>query len=76
MGIFAPAATPRTIVERLNAVFAAVVRDPVFSEKFLAVQAFEPVGDSVDAFAAFVQADRAMAKRVVQATGIRMEEGQ
>lgn len=76
VGIFAPAVTPRPLVERLNAVFAAVVKDPAFSEKFLAVQAFEPVGDSVDAFAAFVQADRAMAKRVVQTTGIRMEEGQ
>lgn len=76
VGIFAPAATPRANVERLNAVFAAVVKDPAFAEKFLAVQLFEPVGDSVDAFASFVQADRAMARRVVQATGIRMEEGQ
>lgn len=73
VGIFVPAATPRAVVERLNKTFASVVKDAEFSEKFLAMQAFEPVGDSADAFAAFVQADRAVAKRVVQATGIKME---
>ncbi|MDB5965433.1 MAG: LacI family transcriptional regulator [Polaromonas sp.] len=75
VGVFVPAATPRTAVDRLNKALAAVVREPEFSEKFLAMQAFEPVGDSPDAFAAFVQADRAVARRVVQATGIQMEQG-
>ena len=75
VGIFVPAATPRAVVDRLNKTFASVVKESEFSEKFLAMQAFEPVGDSVDAFAAFVQADRAVAKRVVQATGITMEQG-
>ncbi len=75
VGVFAPAATPRVAVDRLNAVFAAAVREPGFADKVLALQAFDPIGDTPDAFAAFVQADRAVARRVVQATGIKMEEG-
>ena len=73
VGIFVPAGTPRPVVTRLNTALASVVKDPEFSEKFLSLQAYEPVGDSVDSFAAFVKADRAVAKRVVQATGIKAE---
>ena len=76
VGIFVPAGTPRAAVDRLNAALVATVKDPAFIEKFLAIQAFEPVGDSPEAFAAFVRADRAMAKQVVQATGIKMDEDQ
>jgi tripartite-type tricarboxylate transporter receptor subunit TctC len=74
VGIFAPAGTPRPIVDRLNAEFAAAVRDPAFVEKFLAVQAFEPVGDSPASFAAYARRDREMARKVVQATGMRMDD--
>lgn len=73
VGVFAPAGTPRAIVDRLNTAFGGVVRDPAFREKFLAVQAFEPIGDTPEAFAAFARADREVARRVVQATGIRAE---
>ena len=55
--------------------FSAVVKDAAFAEKVLALQAFEPVGDTPEAFAAFIQADRNIARRVVQTTGIKMDEG-
>ena len=75
VGFFAPAGTPRPAIDRLNAAFSAVVKDAAFVEKVLALQAFEPVGDTPEAFAAFIQADRTIARRVVQTTGIKIDEG-
>ncbi len=73
VGLFAPTGTPRPIVDRLNAAFAATVKDAAFRDRYLAVQGFEPVGDSPESFAAMVAADREVARKVVQATGIRAD---
>ncbi len=73
VGLFAPAGTPRTAIDRLHNAFAATVKDPAFRDRYLAVQAFDPVGDSPEAFAAMVAADREVARKVVQATGIRAD---
>ncbi|HMH17018.1 MAG TPA: tripartite tricarboxylate transporter substrate binding protein [Burkholderiales bacterium] len=72
-GIFAPARTPKEIVDRLNAEFVKALRNPRFEEQFLKVQAFDAVGNSPDEFVRFLKADRAHAKEVVARTGIRLE---
>jgi tripartite-type tricarboxylate transporter receptor subunit TctC len=71
-GVFAPAQTPRAIVERLNTEFLKALHAPRF-EEFLKAQAFDPVGNSPEAFAEFLKADRANAMQVIERTGIRLE---
>lgn len=58
----------------MNEAFVQAVRSPRFQEQVLNVQAFDAVGSSPPEFADFLRADRAHAKRVVQMTGIRLED--
>jgi tripartite-type tricarboxylate transporter receptor subunit TctC len=71
-GVFAPALTPKPIVARLNAEFVKALRQPRF-EEFLKAQAFDAVGNTPEAFAEFLKADRANAMRVIARTGIRLD---
>jgi tripartite-type tricarboxylate transporter receptor subunit TctC len=69
-GVFAPAATPPAVLEKLAAEFAKALRTPKIQD-FLAAQTLRPVGNSPAEFAEFVKADRANAQRVFQSMGIR-----
>lgn len=71
-GFLAPAKTPRAIINRLNAESAATVN----AEKMrglLAANGAEGVGNSPEAFSAFVQAQIAKWTKVVRAAGIQAE---
>ena len=72
-GLFAPARTPATVIDRLHAEFVKALHNPNFQEKFLKVQAYDAVGNSPAEFAEFIKADRAFASRIVKLTGIRPE---
>ena len=76
-GLFAPAGTPVDIVRRLNAEVARnLLNNPVLQERFLASQglgAESPVGESPEAFEAFLKADREYFAKVIKTTGIRLE---
>jgi len=71
-GVFAPALVPKPVVARLNAEFVKALHQPRF-EEFLKAQAFDAVGNTPEAFAEFLKADRANAMRVIARTGIRLE---
>jgi len=73
-GVFAPARTPKAVVDRLNAEFVKALRQPRFEEQFLKIQVFDAVGNSPAEFADFLKADRANAKEVIAKTGIRLED--
>ena len=62
-GILAPAGTPRDIVNRLNAKIAAALED-LETRALLERQAMQIVGNSPDAFAAFIKQDIATWKDV------------
>lgn len=73
-GMFAPAGTPREIVERLNAVAAKTLADPEFRAKFLTsqgVEFFPPAGGTAEQFGAFLKAERGMAEKVVKMAGVK-----
>ena len=55
-GLFAPAGTPREIVEKINVEVATILADPQFREKFLAPQMFEPMASSPEGFADYIKA--------------------
>ncbi len=69
-GIFAPAGTPKPIVDRLNAAIVAVESKPDFQQKFLINRGLTPVLESADAFSKELVADRAEGRAVVKASGL------
>ena len=72
MGIVAPAATPKPIIERLNREFAAALRDPGVVEKMRA-QFMEPVGNSPAEFAAFMQEELKRWTPVIKRSGASVD---
>ena len=70
--VLAPAGTPDEIVKRLNAAIVKIVRTPDISEK-LAAQGAEPVGDSPEQFAKYLQAEVAKWAKVVKASGAKLD---
>ena len=71
-GVLAPAATPKAIVDRLNAEFVAVVRLPEMRERFLADGA-EPVGNTSAEFAAFLKTDLERWSKVIKMAGAKID---
>jgi tripartite-type tricarboxylate transporter receptor subunit TctC len=71
-GLFAPAGTPREAVNRLAAEIAKILRAPDLKERFF-IQGAEPVGNPPEVFAAFVGAEIARWKKVVEFSGARAD---
>ena len=69
-GIFAPAGTPKPIIDRLNKMIASVGTKPEFEQKFLIARGLTPVFDPADDFAKGLVADRAEGLAVVKASGL------
>lgn len=71
-GILAPARTPPAVVQKLNAEFVKALADPATRE-LLEKQAMQTVGNSPEAFAAFIQKDIATWKAVAAAASVTVE---
>jgi tripartite-type tricarboxylate transporter receptor subunit TctC len=75
-GMFAPAATPRDIVQRLNAEVAKLLRVPQFKDKFLTAQGIEingPAGGSTEDFARYIRQEREMYANMVKVVGLKAD---
>ena len=71
-GVFAPAGTPKAIVDRLGRDIAAIVAMPDVQEK-LRTLGVEPDGRASEAFAAFQRTEIAKWGKVIQDAGIQAE---
>lgn len=72
-GLFAPAGTPDTIVDRLNAEIQRILGEPQFRAAILEPQFFEPMTGSPRDFAAFVKTDTAKWQRVIRTANVKVE---
>jgi len=72
VGIFAPARTPRPVVERLHKELAAVLRSDFVRERY-ATLGIEPVGNSPAEFGEQVKADLARWAPVVKAANVKVD---
>jgi tripartite-type tricarboxylate transporter receptor subunit TctC len=72
VGIFAPAKTPRAVVDRLQRELAAILATPEVRERY-AVLGIEPVGNTSEQFAEQIRADLAKWEKVVKQANIRAE---
>jgi tripartite-type tricarboxylate transporter receptor subunit TctC len=71
-GIFAPANTPKDIVDRLQKETARIVQSPEVKERFSAEGA-EAVGNSPAEFSAFVKTEYVRFEKVVKDAGVVLE---
>ena len=71
-GIFAPARTPKPIVDKLSADINKVLKEPESMEKWKTL-GFDPIGTTPEAFAERQKADLAYWKKMIDYTGIKVE---
>ena len=72
VGIFAPAKTPRAIVDRLQRELAAILATAEVRERYV-VLGIDPVGNTSEQFGEQVRADLAKWEKVVKQANIRAE---
>ena len=71
-GIFAPARTPRPIVDKLSADINKALKEPDSMERWKSL-GFDPIGTHAEAFAERQKADLAYWKQMIDYTGIKVE---
>jgi tripartite-type tricarboxylate transporter receptor subunit TctC len=71
-GLLVPAATPREVVQRLNAETVAALRDAGVRER-LERLGFQVVGSTPEEFAALVRTDAARWSRIIRETGAKAD---
>jgi tripartite-type tricarboxylate transporter receptor subunit TctC len=72
-GVFAPAATPPAIVDKLRKAFAQSIADPGVAQKLRAL-AVNPGGASPEEFRHIIDSDIAKYREVVQAAHLKFED--
>jgi tripartite-type tricarboxylate transporter receptor subunit TctC len=71
-GMFAPAKTPRAIINRVNGALVKTVKTPELQAQFIALGA-DPVGSTVEEFTAFVKRDMEKYEKVVRISGAKVD---
>ena len=71
-GLFAPAATPKEIVAKINRDAVKALRDPAVAER-LASEGAEPVGDTPEQFGAFVKSEIELWGKVIRESGAKVD---
>jgi tripartite-type tricarboxylate transporter receptor subunit TctC len=71
-GFAVPAATPKAVVQKLNSEIAAALHQPAVAERLQSL-GLTIVADTPEAFARFVAAESAKMRRLVQASGAKVE---
>jgi tripartite-type tricarboxylate transporter receptor subunit TctC len=70
-GLFAPAGTPKPIVDKLAKEVATIVGDPAFRDKHLTARSLVPAINTPEHFAEEIRKDRAAAQQVVKDAGLQ-----
>ncbi len=71
-GMFAPAKTPQSIINKVNAAVVKVMHDPEIQQRFNKFGA-DPVGSSAQEFSAFVRRDLEKYAKIVKISGARID---
>jgi tripartite-type tricarboxylate transporter receptor subunit TctC len=71
-GWIAPAAMPRSIVNRLNTELVRALKLPEVRDRLLS-QNTEPVGNTPQEFAAFMRSEHAKWAKVIKAANVKVE---
>jgi tripartite-type tricarboxylate transporter receptor subunit TctC len=74
LGLFAPAGTPREVVQRINTDLNAQLKNPEVVAKFLHSQGVAAGGGSPEAFGEFLKRDRQMYESLIRGAGIKFPD--
>ena len=76
--LFAPSATPRPILDKLNAALRETVRDPQVIEAYRksSVEAYADEAMTIEASQSYVRSEMALWDKVVKEHGLKMEAAQ
>ena len=69
-GLFAPAGTPKAMIDKLNAEIVRIASNKEFQEKYIIARSLVPALNKPDEFAAEIKTESAVAKGVVKASGL------
>jgi tripartite-type tricarboxylate transporter receptor subunit TctC len=72
-GLFAPAGTPRDIVEKVNAEVRRIFDDPEFRKSFLDRQYFESIAGSPEQLAAYLKSEEVKWSKVIRDAKVKAE---
>ena len=72
-GLFVPAGSPRSAVDRIQRDVAAILNDPAFRDREITGKGYDLVTSSPDEFAAYLARDREARGRAVKLSGARAE---
>lgn len=72
-GLYAPARTPKSIIDRVNGIVVSAVRTPAFKERLLAM-GLVPTGTSSTELAAIQKRDTAFWAPAIHASGFKADE--
>jgi tripartite-type tricarboxylate transporter receptor subunit TctC len=72
-GLFAPAGTPRTIIEKINTETQRIFSDPAFRDRVLAPSFIYSIASSPEQFTARIQSDSAKWGKVIREANIKAE---
>jgi tripartite-type tricarboxylate transporter receptor subunit TctC len=72
-GVFVPAGTPKTIIDKISWEMSAAVKLPEFQQKYLFPFGFSSVGSSADEFKVYVSKDLVNQKALVDIAGLKPE---
>jgi len=71
-GLFAPAGTPREVINQLSLEVAEALKDPAVNDKLLQLGA-EPISSSPEAFGNFFKAELVKWARVVRSAKVQID---
>jgi tripartite-type tricarboxylate transporter receptor subunit TctC len=69
-GLFAPAGTPKPIIDKISMEVTRVVNQPEFRDKYIIARGLVPAINTPEEFAKEIKADRAGAEQVVKESGL------
>ena len=70
-GLFAPAGTPRPVIDKINAEVRKIMSDKTFLDKHVIARSMVPALNSPEEFAAEIAANRKVAEQVVKDAGMQ-----
>jgi tripartite-type tricarboxylate transporter receptor subunit TctC len=68
-GMFAPAGTPKPMVDRLSKDIAGIINTPAFSDRHLRARSLVPAANTPEQFAEMIKRERPIAEKVVKDAG-------
>lgn len=68
-GIFAPAGTPKPIVDRLSKEIGAIINQPAFRDRHITARSLVPAANTPEQFADDIRRERVVAEKVVKDAG-------